>query len=72
VYGLSVEVLATAGFALSSVDERKDSAGMTSDTSQILPSSNQNIYTSERSEESHPGQRFFASLRMIAQGFHEA
>jgi hypothetical protein len=45
VYGLSVEVLATAGFALSSVDERKDSAGMTSDTSQILPSSNQNIYS---------------------------
>jgi len=44
VYGLSVEVLATAGFALSIVDERKDSAGMTSDTSQILPSSNQNIY----------------------------
>jgi hypothetical protein len=38
-----VEVLATAGFALSSGDERKDSAGMTSDTSQILPSSNQNI-----------------------------
>jgi hypothetical protein len=36
VYGLSVEVLATAGFALSSVDERKDSAGMTSDTSQIF------------------------------------
>jgi len=58
VYGLSVEVLATAGFALSIVDERKDSAGMTSDTSQILPSSNQTIYTSERSEESHPGQRF--------------
>src|SRR6266566_4754097 len=53
-----VEVLATAGFALSIVDERKDSAGMTSDTSQILPSSNQTIYTSERSEESHPGQRF--------------
>ena len=39
-----VEVLATAGFALSIVDERKDSAGITSDTSQILPSSNQNIY----------------------------
>jgi hypothetical protein len=39
-----VEVLATAGFALSSGDESKDSAGMTSDTSQILPSSNQNIY----------------------------
>jgi hypothetical protein len=51
LYGLSVEVLATAGFALSIVDERKDSAGMTSDTSQILPSSNQNMYTSERSEE---------------------
>jgi hypothetical protein len=40
-----VEVLATAGFALSIVDERKDSAGITSDTYQILPSSNQNIYT---------------------------
>jgi hypothetical protein len=39
-----VEVLATGGLALSIVDERKDSAGMTSDTSQILPSSNQNIY----------------------------
>jgi hypothetical protein len=39
-----VEVLATAGFALSIVDERKDSAGITSDTYQILPSSNQNIY----------------------------
>jgi hypothetical protein len=58
-----VQVLATAGFALSIVDERKDSAGMTSDTSQILPSSNQNMYIlseaknltpardSERSEE---------------------
>jgi len=40
-----VEVLATAGFALSIVDERKDSAGMTSDTSQILPSSNQTMYS---------------------------
>jgi hypothetical protein len=40
-----VEVLATGGLALSIVDERKDSAGMTSDTSQILPSSNQNIYS---------------------------
>jgi hypothetical protein len=40
-----VAVLATAGFALSSGDESKDSAGMTSDTSQILPSSNQNIYS---------------------------
>jgi len=67
-----VEIFETGGLALSIVDERKDSAGMTSDTSQILPSSKQNIYTSERSEESHPGQRFFASLRMIAQGFHEA
>jgi len=27
------------------VDERKDSAGMTSDTSQSLPSSHQNMYT---------------------------
>ena len=40
-----VEVLATAGFALSIVDERKDSAGSTSDTSQILPSSHQTIYS---------------------------
>jgi hypothetical protein len=40
-----VEVLATACEALSIVDERKDSAGITSDTSQILPSSNQNIYS---------------------------
>jgi hypothetical protein len=40
-----VEVLATAGFALSIVDESKDSAGITSDTSQILPSSNQTIYS---------------------------
>jgi hypothetical protein len=40
-----VEVLATAGFALSIVDERKDSAGITSDTYQILPSSNQNMYS---------------------------
>ena len=42
-----VEVLATAGFALSIADERKDRAGMTSDTSQILPSSNQTIYSSD-------------------------
>jgi hypothetical protein len=41
----AVEVLATAGLALSIVDERKDSAGMTSDTSQILPSSNQTMYS---------------------------
>jgi hypothetical protein len=47
----AVKVLATVGFALSMVDESKDSAGMTSDTSHILPSSNQTIYTSERSEE---------------------
>jgi len=40
-----VAVLATAGLALSSVDESKDSAGMTSDTSQILPSSNQTMYS---------------------------
>jgi hypothetical protein len=40
-----VEVLATACEALSIVDERKDSAGMTSDNYQILPSSNQDIYT---------------------------
>jgi hypothetical protein len=40
-----VEVLATAGFALCSGDERKDSAGIPSDTYQILPSSNQNIYS---------------------------
>ena len=40
-----VEVLATGGLALSSVDERKDSAGMTSDTSQILPSSHQTMYS---------------------------
>jgi len=58
-----VEVLATGGLALSMVDERKDSAGMTSDTSQSLPSSHQNMYIlseaknltpardSERSEE---------------------
>jgi hypothetical protein len=45
LYGLSVEALATAGFALSIVDERKDSAGMTSDTSHILPSSNQTMYS---------------------------
>jgi hypothetical protein len=43
-----VEVLAIAGFALSSVDERKDSAGITSDTYQILPSSHQNIYSDEQ------------------------
>ena len=58
-----VEVLATGGLALSFVDERKDSAGITSDTSQILLSSHQNMYIlseaknltpardSERSEE---------------------
>jgi len=40
-----VEVLATGGLALSSGDERKDSAGMTSDPYQILPSSNQNMYS---------------------------
>jgi hypothetical protein len=40
-----VEVLATGGLALSMVDERKDSAGMMSDTSQSLPSSHQNMYT---------------------------
>jgi hypothetical protein len=55
VYGLSVEVLATAGFALSIVDERKDSAGMTSDTSQILPSSNQNIYILSEAKNLWPG-----------------
>jgi hypothetical protein len=44
VYGLSVEVLAIAGFVLSIGDESKDSAGMTSDTSQMLPSSKQNMY----------------------------
>jgi len=55
VYGLSVEVLATAGFALSSVDERKDSAGMTSDTSQILPSSNQTMYILSEAKNLWPG-----------------
>jgi hypothetical protein len=40
-----VEVLATACEALSIVDERKDSAGITSDNCQILPLSNQNIYS---------------------------
>ncbi|HYX49800.1 MAG TPA: hypothetical protein VE843_08655, partial [Ktedonobacteraceae bacterium] len=41
-----VEVLATVGFALSIVDEREDSVGSTSDTSQILPSSHQTMYRS--------------------------
>jgi hypothetical protein len=40
-----VEVLATGGLALSSGDDRKDRAGMTSDTSQIVSSSHQNMYT---------------------------
>ena len=40
-----MEVLATEGLALAMVDERKDSAGMTSDSSQILPSSHQHMYT---------------------------
>jgi hypothetical protein len=39
----SVEVLATPCEALCILDERKHSAGITLDTSQILPSSNQNI-----------------------------
>ena len=43
--GASAGSYATAGFALSIVDERKDSAGITSDTSQILPSSNQTMYS---------------------------
>jgi hypothetical protein len=41
----TVEVLATACEALSRIDERKDSAGITSDKCQILPSSNSHIYT---------------------------
>jgi hypothetical protein len=50
-----VEILATGGLALSIVDERKDSAGITSDTYQILPSSNQNIYILSEAKNLWPG-----------------
>jgi hypothetical protein len=40
-----MEVFVPAYEALSIVDERKDGAGITSNNSQILPSSNYHIYT---------------------------